>query len=47
MANRLEPVFLKVDSRNLPKHDIFMLFQFIKCKDKFNAAEIRNANAAM
>ncbi|EGI59623.1 hypothetical protein G5I_12215 [Acromyrmex echinatior] len=35
------------DSINLPKVDIFMVTEFIKQSDKFNAAEVRNAKAAM
>lgn len=47
MANRLGAGFVKADSRNLPKIDIFMVFEFIKQSDKFNAAEVRNAKPAM
>lgn len=47
MANILKPGFIKADSRNLPKIDIFMVFEYIKQSDKFNAAEVRNAKAAM
>lgn len=47
MANILEPGFVKADSTNLPKIDMFMVCEFIKRSDKFNAAEVRNAKAAM
>lgn len=47
MANILESGFIKADSTNLPKIDIFMICEFIKQSDKFNAAEVRNAKAAM
>lgn len=47
MANILESGFIKADLTNLPKIDIFMICEFIKQSDKFNAAEVRNAKAAM
>ena len=47
MANRLEPGFVKANSQNSPKIDMFMVREFMKRNDKFNAAEIRNAEAAM
>lgn len=47
MANVLELGFIKANSTNLPKIDMFMVFEFIKQSDKFNAAEVRNAKAAM
>jgi len=47
MANILESGFVKADSTNLPKIDMFMVCEFIKQSDKFNAAEVRNAKAAM
>ena len=41
MANRLEPRFVNANSRNLPKVDTFMVFEFIFSDDKFNAPEVR------
>ena len=47
MTNVMESGFIKADSRNLPKIDMFMVFEYIKQSDKFNAVEVRNAKAAM
>ena len=47
IANVLESGFVEADSRNLPKIDMFMVFEYIKQSDKFNAFEVRNAKAAM
>jgi hypothetical protein len=48
IANILESGFIKANLTNLPKIDAFMLCEFIKeSDDKFNAAEVRNAKAAM
>ncbi|KMQ86833.1 hypothetical protein RF55_14085 [Lasius niger] len=47
MANNLVPGFVKADSTNLPKIDIFMVCEFIKKSDKFNPAEVKNEKAAM
>jgi hypothetical protein len=47
MANILELGFIKANSTNLLKIDSFMVCEFIKKNDKFNAAEVRNAKAAM
>lgn len=41
----LEIGFVKADSRNLPKIDIFMVAEFIKTDDRFNATEIRLVKA--
>lgn len=46
-ANNLVPGFVKADSTNLPKIDIFMVCEFIKKSDKFNPAEVKNEKAAM
>lgn len=47
MANILESGFIKADSTNLARIDIFMICEFIKQSNKFNAAEVRNAKTAM
>ncbi|XP_039307968.1 uncharacterized protein LOC120358291 [Solenopsis invicta] len=47
MANILESGFIKAHSTNLPKIDAFMVCEFVKESDKFNAAEVRNAKAAI
>ena len=46
MANLMESGFVKADSRK-PKIDMFMVFEYIKQSDKFNAVEVRNAKARM
>lgn len=43
----VEPGFIKAKSDDLPKVDIFMIGEFLKNDDRFNAAEIRGAKAAM
>ena len=45
MANRLEERFVKADSRNLPKVDIFMVYEYISTDDRFDAPEIRGVKA--
>ena len=47
MANVVESGFVKSNSKNSPKIDMFMVFEYIKQSDKFNAVEVRNAKAAM
>ncbi|XP_031337157.1 uncharacterized protein LOC116166348 [Photinus pyralis] len=37
--------FVKASSNNLPSVDIFMVMEFIKEDDRFNAAEFRNVKA--
>ncbi|XP_031359073.1 uncharacterized protein LOC116182672 [Photinus pyralis] len=41
-----EEGFVKAGSNNLPSVDIFMVMEFIKNDDRFNAAEIRGIKAA-
>ncbi|XP_058789699.1 uncharacterized protein LOC131663353 [Phymastichus coffea] len=43
MSNKLDPDFLKADSGNLPKVNIFMVLNYIKNDDNFNDPEVRNA----
>ena len=43
----VETGFVKTDSRNLPKIDIFMVAEFIKTDNRFNAAEIRLVKASL
>ncbi|KYN29277.1 hypothetical protein ALC57_01288 [Trachymyrmex cornetzi] len=38
---------MKADTTNLPKIDMFMVCEYIKQSDNFNAAEVRNTKAAM
>ena len=45
MANHLESGFVKADSRNLPRVDTYMVFEFISTDDRFNAPEIRGVKA--
>lgn len=45
MNLKLEPGFVKADSRNLPKIDIFMVLNYIKNDDRFNDPEVRNVKA--
>jgi len=47
VPNILEPGFVKADLTNLLKIDTFMVREFIKQNDKFNAAKLKNAKAAM
>lgn len=39
--------FVKGQSDNLPTVDVFMIGEFLKNDDRFNAAEIKGAKAAM
>ena len=45
MANKLEPGFIKADSRNLPRIDTFMVYEFISTDDRFNEPEIKGVKA--
>ena len=45
MANRLEEGYVKADSRNLPKVDIFMVYEYYSTDDRFDAPEIRGVKA--
>lgn len=46
MNLKLEPGFVKADSGNMPKIDIFMVLNYIKNIDnRFNDPEFRNAKA--
>lgn len=45
MSLKLEPGFVKADSGNIPKIDIFMVLNYIKNDDRFNDPEVRNAKA--
>ena len=38
--------FVKASSNNMPSVDIFMVTEFIKNDERFNAAEVRGAKAA-
>lgn len=39
--------FVKANSNNLPKVDMFMICEYVKNNDNFNAAEFRNAKVNM
>jgi len=39
--------FVKADSSNFPKIDIFMVAEFVKNDDRYNAAEIRLVKASL
>ena len=43
----LEPEYIKADSTNLPKIDMFMVAEFVKNDDRYNAAEIRLVKASL
>lgn len=41
------PGYVKADSTNLPKIDMFMIIEFITSDGRFNAAEVRGAKATL
>ncbi|XP_046142526.1 uncharacterized protein LOC114882098 [Osmia bicornis bicornis] len=43
----IEPGFVKADSTNLPNIDVFMVAEFVKNDDRYNAAEIRLVKASL
>ena len=43
----VEPGYVKADSTNLPKIDIFMVAEFVKNDARYNAAEIRLVKASL
>lgn len=43
MANRLEEGFTQADSRNLPKLDTAMIYNYLSTDERFNAPEVRGA----
>ena len=47
MPAKLEPGFTKADSRNLPKLDIFMVWEYLVTDKKYNAPEIRGVKATL
>lgn len=43
----MEKDFVKADSRNLPRIDMFMVAEFIANDDRYNAPEIRLVKASV
>jgi len=43
----VDPGFVKANSSNLPKIDIFMVAEFVKNDDRCNTAEIRLVKASL
>ncbi|XP_018395225.1 PREDICTED: uncharacterized protein LOC108773788 [Cyphomyrmex costatus] len=46
MVKTIESGYVKADSNNLPKIDMFMVCEYIKQDDRFNAAEVRGSKNA-
>jgi len=43
--NKMEKRFIKVDSTNLPKINIFMIIELLKIDGRYNVPELRGAKA--
>ena len=43
MSKKVESGYVKADSRNLPKVNIFMVLDYVKNYERFNDPEVRNS----
>ena len=43
MSKKVESSYVKADSGNLPKVNIFMVLDYVKNDERFNDPEVRNS----
>lgn len=47
MSNRLDPDFVKADSTNLPKINVFQVWEYLVTDERYNAPEVRGVKATL
>ncbi|XP_051156855.1 uncharacterized protein LOC127278934 [Leptopilina boulardi] len=47
MVNKLDPGFEKADTTNLPKINVFMVYEYITNNERYNAPEVRGVKATL